>query len=80
MENEVMTNGCSKDHTKEGPPRGPTGDQATRTKRTLGATSPQTRPGKKYGRKEKRKRRSDGNRAGQDRTGSNSPGEERGKE
>ena len=78
MENEVMTNGCSRITQKRGPPRGPTGDQATRKKRTLGATSPQTRPGKKCGRKEKRKRRSDGNRAGQDRTESNSPGEERG--
>ena len=80
MKNEMMTNGCSKDHTKEGPMRGPTGDQATRKKRTLGATSPQTWPRKKYGRKEKRKRRNDGNSAGQGRTGSNSPGEEKGKE
>ena len=43
MENEVMTNGCSKDHTKERPSRGPTGDQATKKERTPGATSPQTK-------------------------------------
>ena len=65
-------------HKRGGHLRGPTGDQATRKKRTLGATSPQTRPGKKYGRKEKRKRRNNGNRAGQDRV--QFPLEERGKE
>ena len=78
MENEVMTNGCSKDHTKERPPRGPTGDQATRKKSTLGATS--LDPAGETIRKE-RKEEEGTTGAEQDRTGQCpiSPGKKEGK-